>query len=1000
MSWLNLKLNNGANSNAKRAFSSMPPLFDGALDAMAGPVIILDSEFAIMKINAAGRALLRERKDAFRDLSRDLDVEKPDGCPFDFRSANSDLTPRALSEAERRPLQTELKLGDAVFVLTIGGLPDEGGYVVQIRDITRERLVEATRQGQLEAVRKSQAVVEYALDGRLCDANPVFCAMMGYSMEEVRGQPHSMFMDPADRVTREYLQLWDKVGRGESESGVYRRLAKGGREIWIHASYHPIADANGRPFKIVEYAIDVSEERKRGAVNPFASLDPVQVIVTFSSDGKILEANTLFSTLSGYTHDELRDRHHTHFVDQNTAASPEYRALWDQPVRKEAASGQLHMTGKGGKPFVLQGALMPMLDSAGKLDRIVLLASDVTEFVLKAAEDSLELRIRSEIMNMTSIVSYADLKGDILSVNDKFVEVSKYGRDELIGKGHNTTRHPDMPKEVFKEMWSTIGRGKVFRGVVKNRAKDGTPYYVDAVIAPFLGENGKPKKYLGVRYDITEAEIERHNMRGLFGALNASFAYIEFDTSGNVLTANEPFLNALGYQLGEVVGRHHRMFVDPADVSSPGYAQLWADLNAGQSRSDVFKRINKMGQEIWLQAVYAPMKDEVGRVMKVVKLATDVTEKVKANLALQLAVSEIQSVIVSTKDNDLTQRISLDGKTGDIAMLCSGVNGLIDTMSSIVASMTESAATITTAVSEITSGTDDLSRRTEKQASSLQQTSASMEEMASTIRQNAENAQQANQLAISARSLASDGGEIVNKAVNAMSRIEDSSGKMSDIIGVIDEIAFQTNLLALNAAVEAARAGDAGRGFAVVASEVRSLAQRSSEAAKDIKSLIVQSSGQVKDGVKLVNDAGSSLSEIVGSVKRVTDIVSEIAAASQEQAIGVQEINKAVSQMDEMTQQNSALVEENAAACRLLQDQAQDMSDRMSAFQLDEAAAARIVSQPKASSRRPAEIKSPMRNSAPRAPMRKVAAGGRGGAAALQAELNANFQSDDDWKEF
>ncbi len=451
----------------------------------------------------------------------------------------------------------------------------------------------------------------------------------------------------------------------------------------------------------------------------------------------------------------------------------------------------------------------PIPDAQGKTTRFVGTGVDITALVNKLAQDSLELKLRSDIMDMTSIVSYADTKGDILSVNEKFVEVSKYSRDELIGKPHNTTRHPDMPKEVFKDLWQTIGRGKMFRGVIKNRAKDGTPYYVDAVIAPILGPNGKPKKYLGVRYDITEMETERQNMRGLLDAINASFAYIEFDTSGAILNANANFLSLMGYQLADVVGKPHRMFVDRDYASSPAYAEFWTNLAAGKALKDVFKRFTRSGSEVWIQAVYAPVKDETGRVTKVVKIASDVSEQVRSTQLLQQAVKDTQQAVTAAKENDLTKRIPLDGKSGEIEALCAGVNGLLDTMAAIIGSTTEAASTISTAVAEITSGTDDLSRRTETQASSLQETSASMEEIASTIRQNSDNAQQASKLAVDARSVATSGGEIVTKAVAAMSKIEESSGKVSDIIGVIDEIAFQTNLLALNAAVEAARAGDA-----------------------------------------------------------------------------------------------------------------------------------------------------------------------------------------------
>ncbi len=264
------------------------------------------------------------------------------------------------------------------------------------------------------------------------------------------------------------------------------------------------------------------------------------------------------------------------------------------------------------------------------------------------------------------------------------------------------------------------------------------------------------------------------------------------------------------------------------------------------------------------------------------------------------------------------------------------MTGLHETIRAIADATRE----VSSAAAEITTSTTDLSQRTEEQAASLEQTSASMEEIAATVKKNAENAQHANSLTKGTWDVADRGGKVVSEAVSAMARIEESSGKISDIISVIDEIARQTNLLALNAAVEAARAGEAGRGFAVVASEVRSLAQRSSQAAKDIKDLIVNSSGQVRDGVDLVNRAGSSLTEIVGSIRQVADIVSEIASASGEQASGLEQVSKALHQMDEATQQNSALVEENAATAKTLEDQQNAMSERISLFRLGEAESA------------------------------------------------------------
>jgi methyl-accepting chemotaxis protein len=300
---------------------------------------------------------------------------------------------------------------------------------------------------------------------------------------------------------------------------------------------------------------------------------------------------------------------------------------------------------------------------------------------LDAAET--ELKVRTDIMNETSIVSEADKKGDILSINEKFIEVSKYSREELIGQPHNTTRHPDMAKDVFKQMWSTIGRGQMFRGIIKNRAKDGTPYYVDAVIAPILGENGKPMKYLGVRYDITASEIERQNARGILAAIDNSYAYIEFDLGGHVLSANDNFLKVMGYRSDEVVGHHHRMFVDQDQVNSPAYAQFWRDLGDGKPQNNVFRRVSKTGQEVWIQAVYAPVKDEMGRVAKIVKIATDVTAEVTAQRVLREAVEQAQRVTAAAMAGDLSLRIPMEGKTGPIAELCGGVNALMETTSVI-----------------------------------------------------------------------------------------------------------------------------------------------------------------------------------------------------------------------------------------------------------------------------------------------------------------------------
>jgi methyl-accepting chemotaxis protein len=301
---------------------------------------------------------------------------------------------------------------------------------------------------------------------------------------------------------------------------------------------------------------------------------------------------------------------------------------------------------------------------------------------------------------------------------------------------------------------------------------------------------------------------------------------------------------------------------------------------------------------------------------------------------------EVNGVVQAALDGDLVRRIREQGKTGFFAALAGGMNRLLDTMAGVVQTIKTAANEVSSGADEISRGNANLSQRTEEQASSLEETASSMEEMTATVRQNADSAQQANQLAIAARGQAERGGRVVAEAVVAMNAINASSKKIADIIGVIDEIAFQTNLLALNAAVEAARAGEQGRGFAVVASEVRNLASRSAEAAKEIKALIQDSVGKVGEGAKLVDESGRTLAEIVSSVKKVTDIVAEIAAASNEQSAGIEQVNKAVTSMDEVTQQNAALVEEAAAAAEALMQQAQALTVTMAHYRTEGAGSA------------------------------------------------------------
>jgi methyl-accepting chemotaxis protein len=304
---------------------------------------------------------------------------------------------------------------------------------------------------------------------------------------------------------------------------------------------------------------------------------------------------------------------------------------------------------------------------------------------------------------------------------------------------------------------------------------------------------------------------------------------------------------------------------------------------------------------------------------------------------LQEVTSELAAVTGSMAQGDLTKDIRGEYR-GIFGTVKDGVNAMAEKLRDIAGKLNESALLVKDASAEISTGSQDLAQRTESQAASIEETAASMHEITTTVKQNADNAAAANQLASVARDAADKGGMVMSNVVTAMGQIEGSATKISDIVGLIDEIAFQTNLLALNASVEAARAGEAGKGFAVVAQEVRALAQRSADASREIKTLISASNGQVREGGKLVGQAGESLNEIVGAVKKVSDIVAEITAASREQATGLEQINTAVGQMDEMTQRNGALVEETSASAQALSEQASQLAQLVGFFRTGPAA--------------------------------------------------------------
>lgn len=592
------------------------------------------------------------------------------------------------------------------------------------------------------------------------------------------------------------------------------------------------------------------------------------------------------------------------------------------------------------------------------------------EVTIRRGNELANARLNSIVENMTTNVMMADLDFNITYMNPALEAMLKRNEQGI----KKVLPNFDVKNLIGVCIDSFHKDSSVQRKVLSDRNQ--LPYKANIKVGELHFEltafqlvdaNDKTLGYAVEWVDTTEAVSRDKDIKGFIAqadAISKTQAVVEFNMQGEVINANGLFLNIMGYQLDEILGKHHKIFVSDAYSRSDEYLNFWKNLADGNFATGEFERSNKSGQSVWLQGSYNPVFDDDGKPFKVVKFAQDVTNRVN-NFNL------VNQHMASMSEGNFDSTLQLPNPA-NFAELEKAINHTTLKMKDVLTEIAVAADQVNASSGELSEGNTDLSQRTEEQASSLEETASAMEEFASAVKLTSDNAEQANVIAIESRDAAEKGNQVLDKTNLAMADIDKSSRKIADIIGVIDDISFQTNLLALNAAVEAARAGEHGRGFAVVASEVRNLAQRSANAAKEIKELINESLDTVEDGIRLSRESSAVLVGIIDKIRDVAGIVRDISTATSEQATGVDEVNTAIAQMDQMTQQNAALVEETAAAAESMAEQANGLTTLISQFNVGDNRPQRTQPKPQ-----PIPVQS-----------------------TIKSPLDNSSDEDDDWEEF
>ena len=536
-------------------------------------------------------------------------------------------------EAVEKTLLCNTKAGSEIWLacnyIPLIGCDGEIEAVVRIgMDVSAQQSREADDRGQVTAINASQPVVHFSLDGIILDANPLFLSSMGYRLDEIVGQHHSMFVEPELSQSPEYKRFWQGLAEGRHASGEYCRVGKDGREVWLQASYNPIFDLAGRPLKVVKYATDITTERMRQADYQWqiSAINRSHAVVTFDMHGVVLDANALFIEAMGYSADEIIGSHHRIFVEPAYAHGAEYAAFWRGLQRGRHHAGQYRRIAKDGSSVWLQATYNPIFDARDCLVKVVKYATIVTEERLQQADHQGQI---AAIHQAQCVISF-DLDGTVVDANDNFLDAVGYRYSQVRGQHHSMFVDAETAASAeYAAFWKMLSQGEHHAGEYKRIASDGREIWLQATYNPILDMNGQPFKVVKYATDVTLQKLQQADYQGQIEAVNKSQGVVELALDGTILHVNDKFLETLGYTIEEIRGRHHRMLVEPGSAEQQDYADFWSTLRSGKYHSGLYKRIGKDGRQLWIQASYNPILDLNGHPVRVMKFATDVTSNIE-----------------------------------------------------------------------------------------------------------------------------------------------------------------------------------------------------------------------------------------------------------------------------------------------------------------------------------------------------------------------------------